>query len=277
MSEPILVTGAAGSLGSVGRKIVEQLCRDNVPVRAMVRKEDERSKSLRDLGAEIVCGDLTVADDVVRVLKGCRRAYFGMSVSPSYLEVSCLFAAAALEQKNMEVIVNISQMTVSEITLSTMTKSPQQKLHWLAEQTFNWSGLPVVHVRATVFLEHPFFSLMAAQSISRDGTLRLPLGNAHTSSVACADVPRVCAAILQKPGAHAGKIYELTGLRSQDLHAVAGEYETALGRPVRYVALPFDDWYQNELLPLALPEHVLHHLVEMAKLHASVASWKLFK
>src|SRR4029453_5891806 len=27
------------------------------------------------------------------------------------------------------------------------------KLHWLAEQALNWSGLPVVHVRPTVLLE----------------------------------------------------------------------------------------------------------------------------
>lgn len=41
-----------------------------------------------------------------------------------------------------------------------MTDSEQQKLHFLSEQVLNWSGLPVVHVRPTVFLEHPFFNMV---------------------------------------------------------------------------------------------------------------------
>ena len=38
------------------------------------------------------------------------------------------------------------------------------KLHWLAEQALSWSGLPVVTVRPTVFLEG-FFLLLAAASV----------------------------------------------------------------------------------------------------------------
>ncbi|MGC2574862.1 MAG: hypothetical protein WA364_25390 [Candidatus Nitrosopolaris sp.] len=46
-------------------------------------------------------------------------------------------------------------MTVSQMTLTEMTESPQQQQHWLGEQVLNWSGVPVVHVRSTVFMEHP--------------------------------------------------------------------------------------------------------------------------
>ena len=64
--------------------------------------------------------------------------------------------------------VNISQMTVSQMSLTEMTDSPQQRQHWLGEQVLNWSGLPVVHIRATVFLQNFFFSAWAAESIARD-------------------------------------------------------------------------------------------------------------
>ncbi|WP_244320659.1 NAD(P)H-binding protein [Streptomyces melanosporofaciens] len=58
---PILVTGAAGSVGGIGRTVVEELRRRDLPVRAMVHREDERADALRATGAEVVAGDLTRA------------------------------------------------------------------------------------------------------------------------------------------------------------------------------------------------------------------------
>src|SRR5205085_10316253 len=127
--------------------------------------------------------DLTRAKDVVRALAGCRRLYFGMSTSAAYLEATTTAAAVARAQENLEVLVNISQMTVSQMSLTAMTDSPQQRQQWLGEQVLNWSGLPVVHVRATVFLQNFFFLAWAAESIARDGTIRLPFGAGHTSPV----------------------------------------------------------------------------------------------
>src|SRR5690349_6610546 len=154
----ILVTGAAGNVGGVGRAVVEMLRQRNLPVRALVRREDERAEALRATGAEVVVGDLTRAADVARALAGCRRMYFGMSVSAPYLEATVTAAAVARERGDLEVLVNISQLTVSQMSLTAMTDSLQQRMHWLGEQALNWSGVPVVHVRATVFLQHFFFS-----------------------------------------------------------------------------------------------------------------------
>jgi len=95
ITTPILVTGAAGQVGSVGFKIVELLRSKGIPVRAMVRRDDDRSKALARLGAEIVQGDLTDLIDVSRALEGCKRLYFGMSVSSSYLEATVNAAAVA--------------------------------------------------------------------------------------------------------------------------------------------------------------------------------------
>jgi len=266
---PILVTGAAGKVGGVGKRIVEMLRQKDLPVRAMVYREDERAESLRALGAQVVVGDLTSTVDVVRVLKGCRRVYFGMAVSASYLEATAIMAAAALQQGNIEALVNISQMTVSDLSLAHQTSSPQQRQHWLSEQVLNWSGLPVVHVRPTVFLEHFFFSPWAAESIARDGTIRLPFGAARTSPIAAEDVARVVVTILGEPATHIGKVYQLTGPRSQDMKSIAKEYAEALGRPVVYQDMPFADWHDQVLRKAhGLPEHVYDHFLTMAKLHA---------
>jgi uncharacterized protein YbjT (DUF2867 family) len=267
--EPILITGAAGSVGAVGRAIVEILRRRNLPVRALVRREDDRAVALRATGAEVVVGDLTRALDVACALEGCRRLYFGMSVSAPYLEASVIAAAVARERGDLEVFANMSQMTVSQMTLTVMTDSPQHRQHWLAEQVLNWSGLPVVHVRPTVFLQNPFFSSWAAESIARDATIRLPFGAGRTSPVAVADVAEVFATILTSPAAHIGKVYEPTGPRSQHMHAIAAEYSEALGRTITYVDLPLDRWRDEELRGRKLPDHVFEHLLTMAQLHAA--------
>ncbi len=269
VESPILVTGAAGRVGGVGRAVVERLRNRGLPVRAMIHREDERAAALRATGAEVVAGDLTVTTDVARAMEGCRRVYFGMSVSALYLEATVIAAAVARERSDIEAFVNISQMTVSQMSLTNMTESPQHRQQWLAEQVLNWSGLPVVHVRPTVFLENPFFRELAAQSIARDDTIRLPFGAGRTSPVAAEDVAEVIAAILANPVGHVGKVYELTGPKSQDMTGVAAEYSSALGRKITYVDVPLGNWRDEELRNLKLPEHVFHHILTMARLHAA--------
>jgi len=266
---PILVTGAAGRVGGVGRAVVERLRNRGLPVRALVHREDKRAHALRETGPGVVDADLTVPTDVARAVKGCRRIYFGMSVSAPYLEATVIAAAVARERGDIEAFVNISQMTVSQMSLTNMTDSPQQRQHWLAEQVLNWSGLPVVHVRPTVFLENPLFMNLAAQSIARDDTIRLPFGTGRTSPVAAEDVAEVIATILANPAAHVGKVYELTGPKSQDMTGVAAEYSTALGRKITYVDAPLEHWRDSELRNLKLPQHVFEHILTMARLHAA--------
>src|SRR4051794_12580910 len=79
----------------------------------------------------------------------------------------------------------------------------------------------------------------------------------------------VVAAVLESPLPHIGKIYELTGPRPQDMASMAAEYAAALGRPVTYVDVPFDDWRDQELRSRGLPDHVFDHFVTMARLHAN--------
>src|SRR5262249_51252355 len=128
----ILVTGAAGQLGAVGRTVTGLLLDRGLPVRAMVRREDDRVAALRAAGAEVVVGDLLEPADVYRVVSGCPRVYFGMSVSAGYLEATVTMAAVA-RQVGVDALVNMSQMTVSQMSIQNTTPSPQQRQHWLSE------------------------------------------------------------------------------------------------------------------------------------------------
>jgi uncharacterized protein YbjT (DUF2867 family) len=260
----ILVTGAAGQLGGVGRTVTGLLLDRGLPVRAMVRREDDRAAALRAAGAEVVLGDLLEPTDVYRVVRGCRRVYFGMSVSAGYLEATVTMAAVAREL-GVNALVNMSQMTVSQMSIQHTTRSPQQRQHWLSEQALAWSGLPVVTIRPTVFLEG-FFLPLTGPSVRDRGRIELPFGLGKTNPVATADVARVVAAILADPGPHLGRIYELTGPRSQDMHGVAREYADALNREVTYSDIPPEDW-DRELKKVGLPGHLTQHLVTMAELN----------
>jgi uncharacterized protein YbjT (DUF2867 family) len=209
MVSPILVTGAAGRVGAVGRTVTELLLRQGKAVRARVRNEDERAQALRDMGAEVVVGNLLDLDSMHRGIAGCETMYFGMSVSDAYLAAT-VNAAAVAKHHGVKAFINMSQMTVSQMSISETTASPQQKLHWLAEQALNWSGLPVVHVRPTVLFEGSFL-ILTSDSVRESNQIRLPFGEGKTSPVAVEDVARVIAALLANPQPHIGKIYHLTG------------------------------------------------------------------
>ncbi len=261
---PILVTGAAGQIGAIGRTLTGLLLKRGLPVRAMVRREDDRAAALRAAGAEVVVGDLLEPADVLRVVSGCRRVYFGMSVSSGYLEATLTMAAVAREV-GVDALVNMSQMTVSQMSIQNTTPSPQQRQHWLGEQALAWSGLPVVNIRPTVLLEG-FFLPLTALSVRDRGRIELPFGLGKNNPVAVADVAQVIAAVLTEPGPHLGRIYELTGPRSQDLHGIAREYSEALNREVAYADIAPEVWEQG-LKKLGLPEHLTRHLVTVAALN----------
>jgi len=261
---PILVTGAAGAVGGIGRNLTEFLLARGHKVRALVRREDKRAEALRRLGAEVVEGDLTDLASMHRAIEGCGRIYFGMSVSAAYLEATINTAAVA-RHHGVEAFVNMSQMTVTQMSISETTNSPQHKLHWLAEQALSWSGLPVVTVRPTVFLEG-FFLLLAAAGVRASNELALPMGGGKTSPISAVDVARAVAVILDDPVPHIGQIYDLTGPESADLNHYACAFSEALGRPIRYRDVPLAAW-SDGLRQAGFPEHVVSHLAAMTELN----------
>src|SRR3974377_1543306 len=168
---PILVTGAAGRVGAIGRTVTELLLKRGKAVRAMVRSEDERAQALRNMGAAVIVGDLLDLDSMHRAIAGCETMYFGMSISDAYLAATVNTAAVA-KHHGVKTFVNMSTMTVSQMSITETTARPQHKLQWLSEQALNWSGLPVVHVRPTIFLEGFFLTLTPC---SVKGSTRTPL------------------------------------------------------------------------------------------------------
>jgi uncharacterized protein YbjT (DUF2867 family) len=261
-----LITGAGGGVGGVSRLVVEQLLSHGAAVRAMVHRDDSRADALRALGADVIVGDLTNPVDVSSAMFGIGRMFFNMSVSAEYLEATTVVCAAAEDGDGLEVLVNMSQMTVSQMTATSTEESRQQRLHWLAEHVIGWSGVPAVQIRPTVFLDNPLFTVLAARSIRDNGQLALPFGSGRTSPIAATDVAAVVATVLRAPEDHLGAVHELTGPAALDIDELAEQYANALDRPITAARLPYDEWLEH-LTQAGLDPHTQQHIATMVRLH----------
>ena len=262
--ETILVTGAAGSVGSTAQTAIATLLEQGHRVRGMVRKLDARADALRDMGAEVVVADMLDIIAVRAAMQGCSVLYFTMSISPNYLEAAANVAVTA-KSLGVKAFVNLSQMTLSEMSETATTSSPQQKQHWLAEQVLRWSGMPVVYLRPTVFFDG-LFLVEAAKGIRDDDTIRLPFADGKTSPIAGTDVGAAAAAVLANQAPHIGKVYDLTGPQSLTMTQFAQEFSGALGRTIKYVNVPPQIW-EAKLQQAQLSAHLIAHLITMGQLH----------
>jgi len=260
-----LITGAAWASGRVSDSVVELLRGKAEQVRVMVRRDDGRANRFRELGAEVVVADLTNPVDVVEA-RDVMRIFFNTHISFDYLHEVAIVCAAARELDGLEVIVNMSQMTVSQMTLTSSEESRQQRLFWFAEQIVNWSGVPALHVRPTVLLDNPLFTVLARRSVRERDVLALPFGTGRTSPIAAEDVARVVATLLLTPP-KLGEVYELTGPQVLDINGLAEQYSRALGRTIRAEDLPYDDWLRQYLRNSGQSDLIQQHLATVVRLH----------
>jgi NAD(P)H dehydrogenase (quinone) len=252
--KPVLVTGSTGATGGFA---IEALLTMSVSVRALVRKDDERAARLRELGVETWVGDLLEIDDVRAAMEGARAAYFVYPLLPGLVTASVYFAQAAIEAK-LQAIVNMSQISARRDSLS-----HQARDHWVSERVFDWSRVPVTHLRPTFFAQW-LTRGKQVRTIAEKGYFRLPFGTGRHAPIAAEDQGRVIAAILGNPAPHAGKTYELCGPVELDYHGVAAAISEELGRTVVYEPMEIPD-YRKQLEALGMPEQMIQHLCAVAE------------
>src|ERR1700754_4518655 len=98
MTTPLyLITGAGGGTGGVSRQVIELLRAGGHRARALVHHDDGRADPLRELGAEVVGGEVAEPADVVDAMAGANRMFFSMGVSRDYLKAYCIICDAARE------------------------------------------------------------------------------------------------------------------------------------------------------------------------------------
>src|SRR5665213_3508828 len=144
MTRTVLITGAAGD---TGRASVRESLALGLKVRALVHSKDKRSAALENLGADAVIGDLLEINTVRAAMEGVDSAYFCWPVKPGLIHATVNFAQAAKEA-SVSTIVNLSQRSANRDSTSDSCRDS-----FIAEEVLNWSGLPVIHLRPTYFLE----------------------------------------------------------------------------------------------------------------------------
>lgn len=249
--KPILVTGATGKMGGTGRHLAARLIEAGVPVRAMVRREDERSAELARAGAEIVFGDFLDEDSVRAAMHGVSVAYFCAPVFDVLLHATAVFALCARDQ-SVGRIINVSQMGTKDPILS-----PATRLHRLSEMIFDWSGVPTSHLRATVYLEQ--LSNIFGPVVRARNALVAPLNEQKVSMIAGADVGRVAAGIALNPEKFGPGPYHLTGDKNFTFSEVAAKLSDILGRPIAYVDIAPAEWKQTAI-ERGMTPHLAAHL-----------------
>lgn len=226
MSTKFLITGATGSTGG---EVARQLLEAGAEVRAFVHRDDGRSLELRSRGAEVVIGDLRNFDAVRRAMKGIQRAYFCYPISPGIVQSTAQFAQASKEA-DVDFIVNMSQ-----ISARSDSKSEAARQHWLAERVFDWSGVPVAHIRPTFFTDW----LLYLAPMIRQGVMRAPFGReARHAPISAEDQARVIVGLLREPDSYKGKTLPLYGPVELTHPEMAAIVARVIGRPVVYEQTP---------------------------------------
>ncbi len=218
----VLITAAAGD---TGRPAVANLLKKGFRVRALVRRDDGRAQKLRDLGAEVVIGDMASLRDMRLAMDGMQMAYFCYPVQEGLVECAVIFAQAAKEQ-NLELIVNMSHKQSRPYARSKATQN-----HWLSEQIFDWTGIPSVHLRVTFFAE---WLLYIAPQI-RYGRYLMPYNKANRfAPLAAQDTGEIIAGIMEHPAKWAGKALALHGPVEYSHEELAAEVGRVLGKSLPY-------------------------------------------
>jgi uncharacterized protein YbjT (DUF2867 family) len=254
MSQPLLVTGAAGGAqGSTGRLVAQALIQRGLPVRALVHKLDDRSDRLRELGAEIVEGDLLNPASTHAALQGIRRAYFTYPVADGLMEATTIFARAARDV-GTELIVNLSQLQNTP-----NVPSFRNLQHRLADQIFNWANVGAVHLHAPPFYEN--VRAMTARSVAEQDAIFLPWGNGDAifPLVGAEDVARVATALLATEGPPVQNAYDLI-VELPTVIEIANTLTTVRRRPIRYVDITDEQWAQaaGERINAHAVDHLSH-------------------
>lgn len=233
---PVLVTGATGN---TGRAVVDALTRRGAPVRAMVRAEASSSKLPE--GVQTVVADFDDRASVAAALEGAGRAYLVTPSSERAEEQQRQFADLAA-QAGIHHLVVLSQLGAEE-------ESPVRFLryHGAVERHVRKLGIASTFLRPNLF----FQGLLAfAGTISSQGRLFAPIGDARVSAVDVRDIAAVAAVTLTETG-HEGAAYTLTGPAGLTHAEMAAALSGALGREVSFVDVPPEAFADSlrEILP----------------------------
>lgn len=229
----LLVTG---STGVTGAPTVRLLLAHGHAVRAFVRREDHRSEALKDLGAEIVVGDMLNIGDIRGAMAGIDGAYFVYPLTQGAVEATAIFSQAASEHDVKQIVY------MSHRQSRPHAQSPATLGHWLSEQILNRSGVPTAHLRVNLFLEW----MLYAAPLIRTGRYLTPFDpDSRFVPIAAADIARVIVEILEHPEAFGTRAIPITGSVEVSHIELASVLTKTLRKEVRFEQVSPDEFVKT--------------------------------
>jgi uncharacterized protein YbjT (DUF2867 family) len=243
----VLVTGATGNTGSL---LVPALLRAGVDVRILVRDE-AKAKSLKDLGAEVVLGDLDKPETILPAVKNVDEIYLLTWNGETQLQQAENVIDAAKKSGNPHIVRH--SMWGSE-------NSRIIKQGYKIEEILKESGLPWTILKPTFYMQN---TMMAAQTISSDGVIYWDMKDGKLGMIDVRDIADAAFAVITGKG-HEGKEYILTGPEAISFNDVAKIFSNVLDTEIKYVSVPGEAALQS-MVGMGLPEWIAKGYVELSE------------
>jgi uncharacterized protein YbjT (DUF2867 family) len=245
----ILVSGATGMCG---KEIVLQLANLGISVKALVR-DMAKATPFRGKCVHVTVGDLNEPATLEEAFKAVDRALLLPANSANQLDQERTFIDAA-KRAGVEHVVKFSALGADD------PHSGSRIIRWHAEAEdyLEASGMAWTHLRPTMFMQN---LLGSAASIAGEGALYAPLGNTRVALVDVRDIAAVALKALTGSG-YEGKAYTITGPEALTYGELAEKLAAVLGKPVRYVDVPTDQFKQS-LLGAGMPDWAADALLEI--------------
>jgi len=220
----ILVTGATGNTSSL---LIPALVSAGHKVRAFVRNE-EKSQSLKEAGAEIYLGDLDKAETIDGALEGVDKVYL------------CIWNGSTAASQGKNVIEAIKRAGTKPLVVRHSAFGPEsseiiQQINEV-DTALKESGIPWISIRPTFFTQN---LLMASGSIQGEGNIYWDWSDGKVGMIDVRDIAD-CAFGALTGKAELGKEYILTGPQSISMHDVAKSFSKTLNKEIKYVAVPHE-------------------------------------
>jgi uncharacterized protein YbjT (DUF2867 family) len=245
----ILITGASGN---VGKEVLAQVVATGAKVRAGYQSAGRATGAPPEV--EIATIDFNRPDTVRTAVEGVDRVFL---VGPPTSELT------ALERNATDAIKGSGVRHLVKLSAIGGRNSIFPGQHADSEDYIRSSGIPYTFLRASGFMQNAVN--YDAATINSENAFYGSYGEGRISQIDIRDIAAVAARVLTEDG-HEGKIYTLTGPKAISAPEVARVLSSELGREIRYVDLPPEQFKQG-LIGAGVPEWSANALVDLHRLY----------
>jgi uncharacterized protein YbjT (DUF2867 family) len=227
----ILITGAAGK---TGRTIINNLVRNGVKARALIRSQNQADEFKGKI--EVVIGDLRDPAALAHAIKGVTAIYYICpNMAPDEVEIGQNLLKIAKGYQ-------VERFIYHSVLHPQVESMPHHWQKMRMEEAVFESGLEFSILQPSAYMQNV---LQYWKSITEQGIYAVPYATtARISIVDLEDIAEVARIVLTQHG-HQNAIYELAGPQPLSQDEVAQVISQVLNRPVAARALDRNAWSKN--------------------------------